>query len=169
MLFPFYIARRYLVARKSHNIIHIISVISVAGVAVGAAALIIVLSVFNGFDRLVVSLFSSFNPDVQVTPAHGKTFDIRTFPLDKIRAIPGVTNLTEVVEADALMKYRDNQAIVTLKGVGESFTRTSGLDTMMAGGRLLLEEGNRNFAVLGYGVAATLNANLHDYLNPISV
>ena len=169
MSFPFYIARRYLVSKKSHNIINIISGISVVGVAIGAMALIIVLSVFNGFDKLVVSLFSSFNPGIQITPSHGKTFNISAFPIDRMRKIPGVLHISEVIEEDALMKYKDYQAIVTIKGVSESYTKMSGLDTMMTGGSFVLQDGDKDYAVLGNGVAGTLNANLQDYLNPISV
>jgi lipoprotein-releasing system permease protein len=167
--FPFYIARRYLVSKKSHNIINIISGISVVGVAIGAMALIIVLSVFNGFDKLVVSLFSSFNSSIQITPAHGKTFHTGSLPMDQLRKIAGVLHVTEVIEEDALMKYKDNQAIVTIKGVSEEYTRMSGLDSMMAEGSFALQEGDKDFTVLGYGVAGALNANLKDYLNPISV
>jgi len=167
--FPFYIARRYLVSKKSHNIINVISGISVVGVAIGAMALIIVLSVFNGFDKLVVSLFSSFNPNIQITASHGKTFNLNTLPLGEIKKIPGVVHVTEVIEEDALLKYRDNQCIVTIKGVSEGYKNTSGLDTMMVEGTFLLEEGDKDFAILGYGVAGTLGINLQDYLNPISV
>jgi lipoprotein-releasing system permease protein len=167
--FPFYIARRYLISRKSHNIINIISAISVVGVAIGAMALIIVLSVFNGFDKLVVSLFSSFNASIQITASHGKTFNVQSLPLDQLKKIPGVLHFTEVIEEDALMKYKDNQTIVTIKGVSESFTRMSGLDTMMVEGNFILQDGDKDYALLGYGVAGSLNANLQDYLNPISV
>ncbi len=169
MNFPFYIARRYLISRKSHNIINIISAISVVGVAIGAMALIIVLSVFNGFDKLVVSLFSSFNASIQITASHGKTFNVQSLPLDQLKKIPGVLHFTEVIEEDALMKYKDNQTIVTIKGVSESFTRMSGLDTMMVEGNFILQDGDKDYALLGYGVAGSLNANLQDYLNPISV
>ena len=169
MNFPFYIARRYLVSKKSHNIINIISGISVVGVAIGTMALIIVLSVFNGFDKLVVSLFSSFNPSIQITPGHGKTFDLKTFPLAQLQKIPGVLHITEVIEEDALLKYKDNQSIVTLKGVSDAFMQMSGLDTMMVEGNFMLEDGDKDYALLGYGVAGTLNANLQDYINPITV
>jgi lipoprotein-releasing system permease protein len=169
MNFPFYIARRYLISRKSHNIINIISGISIVGVAIGTMALIIVLSVFNGFDQLVVSLFSSFNSSIQITPAQGKTFNLAQFPLDRIKKIPGVLHITEVIEEDALMKYKDNQAIVTIKGVSEAFSSMTGLDTMMVEGNLLLQDEDKDYTVLGYGVAGTLNANLQDYVNPLSV
>ncbi|MCK9422709.1 MAG: FtsX-like permease family protein [Bacteroidales bacterium] len=169
MNFPFYIARRYLVSKKSHNIINIISAISIVGVAIGAMALIIVLSVFNGFEKLVVSLFSSFNPDMQVTVRHGKTFDINKIPLDQLRKIPGIVHLTDVIEEDALIKYKEKQTIVTIKGVGQEFIHMSGIDTMMAEGDFKLQDKDQNFAVLGYGIASTIGANLKDYLNPLVV
>ncbi|MEI7982032.1 MAG: FtsX-like permease family protein [Bacteroidota bacterium] len=169
MNFPFYIARRYLVSKKSHNIINIISAISMVGVAIGAMALIIVLSVFNGFEKLVISLFSSFNPDIQVTVRHGKTFDIHTIPLDQLRKIPGIVHLSEVIEEDALIKYKDKQTIVTIKGVSKDYVKMSGIDTMMMEGDFKLEDQQQNYAVLGYGIAATIGASLQDYLNPLVV
>ncbi len=169
MNFPFYIARRYLISKKSHNIINIISGISVVGVAIGAMALIIVLSVFNGFDKLVVSLFSSFNPKIQITASHGKTFNLNSFPLNRIQKIPGIIHITEVIEEDALMKYKDNQSIVTIKGVSEEYKKMSGLDTMIVNGTFTLQDGDQDFTVVGYGVAGTLGLNIQDYLNPISV
>ncbi|MEI7500663.1 MAG: FtsX-like permease family protein [Bacteroidota bacterium] len=169
MNFPFYIARRYLISKKSHNIINIISGISVVGVAIGAMALIIVLSVFNGFDKLVVSLFSSFNPKIQITASHGKTFNLNSFPLSQIQKIPGIIHITEVIEEDALMKYKDNQSIVTIKGVSEEYKKMSGLDTMIVNGTFTLQDGDQDFTVVGYGVAGTLGLNIQDYLNPISV
>ncbi|MGE5424938.1 MAG: hypothetical protein ACM3N9_06220, partial [Syntrophothermus sp.] len=90
MNFSFYIARRYLVSKKSHNIINIISGVSLAGVMIGTMALIIVLSVFNGFDKVVVSLFNSFNPDILIQPKEGKTFTTDQFSPDKIKKIPGI-------------------------------------------------------------------------------
>lgn len=132
-------------------------------------ALIIVLSVFNGFEKLVISLFSSFNPDIQVTVRHGKTFDISTIPLDQLRKIPGIVHLSEVIEEDALIKYKEKQTIVTIKGVGKEFISMSGIDTMMVDGEFKLQDKDQNFAVLGYGIAATIGANLQDYLNPLVV
>lgn len=169
MNLSFYIARRYFVSKKSHNIINIISGISVVGVTVGTMALIIVLSVFNGFEQLVVSLFNSFNPDIAITASRGKTFNIAEVPVDKLRKIPGVLYLTEVIEENALIRYKEKPYIVTIKGVSEEFIRTSRVDTMMVEGRYLLQEGDQDFAVLGNGVAYYLNANLSDYLNPLVV
>ena len=169
MNFPFYIARRYLVSKKTHTIINIISAISVAGVMICTTALIIVLSVFCGFERLVISLFNAFNPDVEITLKEGKTFNSTLLPEDRIRKIPGVVYLAEVIEENALVKYKDKQYIATIKGVGEDYVKMSGLDTMMSEGKFILQEGYRNFAVLGYVVAYYLGANLEDYVNPISI
>ncbi|MBE0646457.1 MAG: ABC transporter permease [Bacteroidales bacterium] len=169
MNISFYIARRYFKSKKSHNVINIISMISVAGVTIGTMALIVVLSVFNGFEQLVVSLFNSFNPDLVITLREGKNFPATDIPQNLLREMPGVLNLTEVLEENALMKYKDKQAIVTLKGVGEEYQRMTGVDTMMAEGRFLLQSGDYNFTVLGYGVAYYLNASLQDYINPITI
>ena len=107
MNFPVFIARRYLFSRKSHNIINIISLISAAGVMIVTAALVIVLSVFNGFARLSESLFNSFNPDMTITLKRGKTFGTGQLDIQRIKKINGVKYVTEVVEENALMKYLD--------------------------------------------------------------
>jgi lipoprotein-releasing system permease protein len=167
--FPLYIARRYFVSKKSHNIINIISGISVAGVTVGTMALIIVLSVFNGFQNLVISLFNSFNPDLVITLKEGKTFDTTTLNEEQIKKIPGVVGLFEYIEENALVKYKDKQYIVTIKGVGDGYSKMSGIDTMMVEGQFKLQEGDQNFAVMGNGVAYYIRASLDDYLNPVSI
>jgi len=132
-------------------------------------ALIIVLSVFSGFERLVISLFNSFNPDLEITLKEGKTYNSNLLPEDQMRKIPGVKYLAEVIEENALVKYKDKQYIATIKGVGEDYAKMCGLDTMMSEGKFILQDGDRNFAVLGYGVAYFLGANLEDYENPISI
>jgi lipoprotein-releasing system permease protein len=167
--FPFYIARRYLISKKSHNIINIISGISVAGVGIVTMALIIILSVYNGFEKLVRSLFNSFDPDLKITAVTGKTFTMSAFPAEKLKAIPGVISLTEIIEENALLRYKDKQYIATLKGVSGDYERVSGIGSMMEEGRFQLQDGETDFAVMGYGVAATLGLNLNDYLNPVSI
>lgn len=164
-----YIAKRYLVSKKSHNIINIISVISVVGVTVGTMALIIVLSVFNGFEGLVKSLFNTFDPDLKITLVEGKTFLPEDLPGSSIKSLPGVVRYTEVLEETALLKYQNRQTLVTIKGVGEDFEQYSGLDSMIVYGDLVLQNGELNYMVLGYGVAQTLGINLSDYLNPVIV
>ena len=139
------------------------------GVTVGTMALIIVLSVFNGFESLISSLFNSFNPDLEITASKGKTFHYIDFPSDDIKAILGVYVLTEVVEENALLKYRNKQYIATIKGVSDEFERMSGLDTMLIRGEFMLWEGKQPKMIMGAGVAYFLNAGIRDLLNPISV
>ncbi len=143
--------------------------ISGIGVMIVTAALVIVLSVFNGFARLSESLFNSFNPDMAITLKKGKTFRSGELDISRIKKIKGVKYVTEVVEENALMKYLDKQSIVTLKGVSRDFGKMCGIDTMMAAGHFILEEGDMNYAVLGYGIADYLGANLNDFKNPITI
>ncbi len=169
MNFPFYIAKRYLFSKKSHNIINIISGISVVGVTVGTMALIVVLSVFNGFEDLVKSLYNTFDPDLLITIKEGKTFDADKFPEDKIRSIPGVISYTEVVEENALLKYKSEQHIVALKGVSNDFLNNNPLDSMLVDGNFILKGENVDFTVMGYLVAYSLGIKINDFNNPLQV
>lgn len=164
-----FIAKRYLFSKKSYNAINIISLVSVCGVTLVTAALVVILSVFNGLEEVVVSLYNAFEPDIRIMPAEGKTIDINTFPKDAVIKIPGVVNYCEIIEENALLKYKDKQYIARIKGVDSSFIKMTGVDTMMRRGKLLLEEGDNNFAVMGLGVEYYLSANINDYLNPIEV
>jgi lipoprotein-releasing system permease protein len=164
-----YIAKRYLFAKKSHNIINIISAISVGGITVGTAALIIVLSVFNGFEDLVVTMFNSFNPDLKVTAVAGKTFNEDDIDKKNILSINGISHLTKVIEENALVKYLGKQYICTIKGVSNNFLQTCQIDSMIVSGDAMLERGDQNFAIVGQGVSYNLGLNLNDYENPLSV
>jgi len=166
LIFPFFIARRYLFSRKSHNIINIISVISVVGVTVGTMALIIVLSVFNGFEGLVLSLFNSFNPDFRIEATAGKVFNTSGFPEQEILDIPGVIGLVEVVEENALAKYEDRQHIVRLKGVEPEFLDHSPLREFIIAGKPDLNVNGESRAILGAGVAYYLGYYIGDF-NPL--
>lgn len=132
-------------------------------------ALIVVLSAFNGIENLVISLFNAFDPDIKITVANGKTFNKDFQGKEKIKNIPGVAYYTEVIEENALLKYKDKQYIATIKGVGESFVEMSRLDTMLIDGEFLLQENQTNYAVLGQGVAVHLGINLLNVANPISI
>lgn len=164
-----YIARRYLVSKKSHNLINTISLISVIGQAVGTAALIIVLSVFNGFEHVIKTLYNTFDPDLVITPRAGKTIDYAEFPVDKLQNTEDVKGVAGVVEEDALFKYRDKQYIARIKGVPEGYQHISTVDSMIREGSFTLQEGSRNFAVVGAGVAWFLDINLNDYRSMLSV
>ncbi len=163
MRLPLYIAWRYLKSKKSHNVINIISGISVAGVTIGTMALIVVLSVFNGFESLVISLFNSFDPPIKISPYNGKTMDASAYPWDKIAAIPGIKAQTAVIEEKALLRYGSAQFLATLKGVDSSYQEWTGLDSMITAGSLTLEFKNQPFAVVGQGVAYYLGINTDNY------
>jgi lipoprotein-releasing system permease protein len=167
---PFFIARRYLISKKSHNIINLISGISMVGVALGTAALIIVLSVFNGFESVVVSLFSVFDPDVKITVVEGKTFHNNEIDADKIRHIPGVIKYTEVVEENALLYYKKQQFLATIKGVDSLYQVNSPInDSLLVTGEMMLQEDSLDFAIPGYGIAYFLNLDMKAPDNLISV
>jgi lipoprotein-releasing system permease protein len=165
----FFIARRYLFSKKTHNVINIISGISVAGVTIGTMALIVVLSVFNGFESLVISLFNSFDPEIIITVKEGKTFDPSFIPVNKLRGIEGVKYVSQTLEENALLKYNDKQYIATVKGVDSCFKPMSRLDTMIVNGEFMLKNGDKNFAVVGYGIARYLSVSLNDMFNPIII
>lgn len=167
MKLPLFIARRYLISRKSHNIINIISGVSVLGVTVGTMALIIVLSVFNGIESLVTGLFNTFDPDLRITAVEGKTFDPKDLDRQQLEQTPGLISYTEVLSENALMKYRGRQHIVHVKGMSKEFELNSTLDSMMIEGAFQLHKGQRPYAVIGAGVAWQLNASVDDFLNPL--
>ena len=168
MNLSFYIARRYLLGKKSQNAINIISGISVLGVATGTMALVIVLSVFNGFDLVVKSLFNSFDPDIKISAVEGKTFIPEASDTNAILSLPGVASLSKVVEETVLLLYGDKQHIATIKGVDESFVEVSGIDSMVYDGSMKLKDQNRSYAVVGQGVAYSLRIGL-SFVDPLFV
>jgi lipoprotein-releasing system permease protein len=170
MNLSFYIAKRYLVAKKSQNVINIISGISVAGVATGTMALIVILSVFNGLDSLIKSLFSVFDPELEIRLVEGKTFSVEGDDrFDRVREHPGVLYFTEVMEENALVMYGDRQHIATLKGVADNYVEYSGLDQALVDGSLKLrDEYNNNFAVMGRRMANVLAVGLN-FVTPLEI
>ena len=160
-----FIAKRYLISKKSHNAINIITSISIAGVTVGTLALIVVLSVFNGFENLVVSLYNSFDSDIEITAKVGKTFHPSTAFYGQLKAIDGVQFISPVIEENALLKYNNKQYIATIKGIESAYLKHTGLDTMLADGKLILQQDSTYFALIGQGVANKLSVNIHDVLS----
>ncbi len=138
-------------------------------VAVGTAALIIVLSVFNGFESVVKSLFSVFDPDIEITIAKGKTFHNYELNAAQIRALPGVISYTEVVEENALLHYNKQQYLATIKGVDSLYQKASPLDSLLVAGELILQDDSLDFAVPGYGIAYFLGIDMNAPDNFISV
>lgn len=168
MNLSFYIARRYLFGKKSRNAINIISAISVLGVATGTMALVIVLSVFNGFDQVVKSLFSTFDPDIKISAIEGKTFVPDEGTIESLWQLPGVEAVSEVVEENVLLLYGDKQHIASIKGVDEAFELVTGLDSMIYEGSMMLKDRNRPYAVVGQGVAYSLRIGLN-FVDPLFV
>jgi lipoprotein-releasing system permease protein len=164
----FYIARRYLLGKKSQNAINIISTISVVGVTIGTMALVIVLSVFNGFDSVVKSLFSTFDPDIKIFAVEGKTFVPDPETTAEIRNLQGVEAVSEVLEGNVLLLYGEKQHIATIKGVDDSFQAVTGLDSMIYDGTMKLKDENRPYAVVGQGVAYHLRIGL-SFIDPLFV
>ena len=156
------IARRYLFAKKSTNAINIITGISVVGIAIGTAALVLVLSVFNGFEDLIIGLFSKFNPDVKVTASVGKTFEPDSVKLAQIKALPSVLLVSETLEEVAFFEYGQSQDFGIVKGVDDNYHKVSGIDSAIFEGQYRLTSGERNLAVLGGGVRSKLQVDLDD-------
>ncbi len=163
------IARRYLLAKKSTNAINIITGISVFGIAVGSAALILVLSVFNGFEDLITDMYSNFDPDIKVTPLQGKTFTVNDSLIATLKAVDGIAHVGQSLEEIAFFEYDDNQDFGTLKGVDEEFLRVTRIDSTVREGRYALRDGERDMAVLGLGMRNKLGVNVEDVLSPIGV
>ena len=167
MLFPFYIAKRYLFSKKKTNAINVISIISVMGVAVATMALVIVLSVFNGFHDLVASFFTNFDPQLKVVPVEGKTAPADDPILTKIRQLPQVAVATECVEDQALAMYQDKQAMVVIKGVDDNFEQLTHIKEILYGdGEFSLHAANLQYGILGIRLANTLgtSANFNEYM-----
>lgn len=168
MNLPFYIARRYLFSKKSHNAINIISMVSVCGVVVATIALVCALSVYNGFNDLVASLFSNFDPELKITPAKGKVFDPTTPEMACVRELPAVAAFSEVLQDNALVRYRDRQSVATLKGVDEKYREPAHIDSILIDGKYLLNDEVVSYANMGIGLAFSLGVNA-GFVSPLEI
>ncbi|MDD3637172.1 MAG: ABC transporter permease [Bacteroidales bacterium] len=155
----FFFAKRYLLARKSHNLINIITWISVLGVGVGAFALIVVLSVFNGFEKVISTMISQLSADLVIEPASGKTIQLDTFPMEQILALDATRGVVKIVEEDALFRYGNRQHVGVLRGVSEGYEALTAMDSITIQGSLILEYSGQHYAMLGSGVAWYLDIN----------
>ncbi len=169
MNLPLKIARRYLFAKKSTNAINIITGISVFGLTIGTAALIIVLSVFNGFEDLILGLVSNFNPEVKVTAKAGKVFEADSTKIAQIENLLGVDKVAQTLEEVAFFEYKGAQDFGILKGVSDNFNEVTGIDTMIREGEFRLKDEERNLAVLGVGMRNKLSTAVEDYLTPVTI
>ncbi|MDO4216096.1 MAG: FtsX-like permease family protein [Bacteroidales bacterium] len=169
MNFPFFIARRYLVSKKSHNTINIISGISVCGVALATMALICTLSVFNGFHDMVASFFTAFDPELKIVPAEGKFMQHNDPKLQELRKDTRIAVFTETLEDNALLSYEGRQAIVTLKGVEDNFVELTGIESALYGdGHFELASDPLYYGILGIQLCRSLGVGAH-FVDPMQV
>ena len=171
MNLPLRMAWRYLFARKSTNAINIITFVAAFGVAIGAASLIIALSVFNGFEDIFVGLFNNLNPDVRITAAEGKTFTADEDMLDRIRRVPGVLVISETLEETARFQYMGHQAFGPLKGVDHNYPSINGIDTMIDEGKYDLDypQVPALGAIVGKNLAQELLIDPYNQFNALSI
>jgi lipoprotein-releasing system permease protein len=163
-----FISKRYLFAKKSTNLINIISALSVLGVTVMTAALIVILSVFNGFDSLIKSFFNAFDPDIRISLAEGKMFSSNDTLIKQVAKFEEVLSFTEVIEENAMLEYDKKRDIARIKGVSDNYTITCGIDSMIINGEFLLKNEHEDFAVLGHLLANRLSINLN-LIKPIKI
>ena len=159
MNLPFFIARRYLFAKKSHNVINIISAISAIGMAIGTAALIIILSIYNGFDELVKSTIGYVEPDVLVAPARGKVFLPAGSGFEWLRSRPEVQSVCPILQEQVFVDYDGRQSIAKAKGVDAAYERETPLKDNLRDGTFSLYKGDLPQIVVGAGLAYKMGMN----------
>lgn len=167
MKLAFYIARRYLISKKSVNVINIISGVSIAGVCTGTLALVIVLSVMNGISQILSTNFSSFDPDLKITPIEGKSFLLSDGDFEAVKQLREVASFTETIEENALLFYNGREYPATVKGVPDNYNQIIGLDsTFITEGDFVLNSPPHRFAVVGQGIAWYLSVGV-SFTEPI--
>jgi lipoprotein-releasing system permease protein len=170
MNLPFFIAKRYFFSRRKANFINIISILSMGGVAFVTAALIIVLSIFNGLESLLHDLNNSFDPELKIVAVEGKSFLRSDSLIKKIEAIEGVEVVTEVIEDYAYVRYRDENQVVTLKGVSDNFLKQNRIPAAnIVEGELKLKEDGIPYALIGRGVQYTLSITTSEQIFPLQI
>lgn len=169
MNFPFYIAKRYLFSKKSHNAINVISGISVCGVALATLAMVCTLSVFNGFQDMVATFFTAFDPQVKITSVKGKVFDGSMPVLSQIKNMPEVAVYSESVEDNAMVQYKGRQVMAVIKGVEDNFDKLTPIDSILFGrGELILHDEVADYAIPGLQLLSTLGTGIR-FLDPLEV
>lgn len=169
MNLPFYIARRYLFSKKKHNAINIISGVSVCGVALATLALVCTLSVFNGFQDMVAGFFTAFDPELKITVREGKVFDPRMPAVQQVRALPQVDVWTETLEENAMVQYKDRQAMAVIKGVEDNFEQLTSIDSLLYGtGEFILNDSVVDYGVMGVELVSELGTGIQ-FVDPLQV
>ena len=164
-----YIAKRYLFSKKSHNAINVISGVSVCGVALATLALVCTLSVFNGFQDLVSTFFTAFDPELKITAASGKVFDGHDIRIDKLRDLPEIEVFSESLEDNAMVQYNGKQAMVVIKGVEDNFSHLTAIDSILYGrGEMVLYDEIVDYAIPGVELTSILGTGIR-FLDPLEV
>ncbi|MDX1685533.1 MAG: FtsX-like permease family protein [Saprospiraceae bacterium] len=169
MIFSQFVARRYLFSKKSTNAINLITGISVAGIAVGMAALILELAVFNGFEGLLSGLFNKFNPAIKITAEQGKFFDSDSSTREDILNIQGVESISETLEEIALFEYEGNIVFATIKGVDDHYEQVTGIASRIISGEFATRVNGSSGAVLGANIRSRLGISLQNPFESIRV
>jgi len=168
MNFSLFIAKRYFTTNKSSSFVHIISWASLFGVAIGTAALILVLSVFNGFEDLVLSMYNSFDPHLKITSAEGKTFNPEQ-ARNRLLTVEEIENTAFVLEEKVLLKYQEKEYIATAKGVSEEYLQLTNFDSLLVDGEYINNFESNNVAVVGRGVAYYLSMSIGTMFEQLQV
>lgn len=169
MNFPFYIARRYLFSKKSHHAINVISGVSVCGVALATLALVCTLSVFNGFQELVATMFTAFDPELKITSVTGKVFDSEDSRIRSLRQMPEIEVFSQSLEDNAMAQYKNRQAMVVVKGVEDNFNQLCAIDSILYGrGDAVLHDEVVDYAIPGVELASILNTGIR-FLDPLEI
>jgi lipoprotein-releasing system permease protein len=165
---PFFIAKRYFLSKKEKGYVHLVSLISQFGIAVGTAALILVLSVFNGFEDLVLSMYNVFDPHLKVTTVEGRNFDQKK-SLDIVSDQEGLDVISLILEEKVLVEYNNKQYIATIKGVDDNFQKLTNFDSVLISGNYLSDYTNDQVAIVGRGIAYYLSLNIGSVFDNISI
>ena len=169
MNFSFYIAKRYLFSKKSHNAINVISGVSVCGVALATLALVCTLSVFNGFQDLVTTMFTAFDPELKITAVSGKVFDAQDDRIQSLKQMPEVEVFSESLEDNVMVQYKDRQAMAVIKGVEDNFSQLTAIDSILYGrGEMVLHDEVVAYAIPGIELVSILGTGVR-FLDPLEI
>ncbi len=164
-----YIAKRYLFAKKSHNAINVISGVSVCGVALATLALVCTLSVFNGFQDLVATLFTAFDPQLKITATSGKVFNAQDSCIQDLRRLPEVEVFSESLEDNAMVQYKGRQAMIVLKGIQDNFNQLTAIDSILYGrGQMVLSDEVVDYVIPGVELVSILGTGIR-FVDPLEV
>jgi len=169
MYTSFFIAQRYFSTRSKKNLIYRMGLIACLSIALSTMALLLVLSVYNGLEEVVRKLFDAFDPDIKVELQQGKYFTLSPELTDQVKVIPGVAQVVEVIEDNALLSYAGRQLVVKLKGVSDNFMADSRLTSHIIQGKLKLKNEHQNFALLGAGIQYALSIRLNNLFEDLQV